>query len=429
MKYHNPLLLLLFVFVMKTSQTQSLQPGESFPYTTLYKVYGAPGDSLDLQSFRGKLILLDFWASFCAPCIHQFNKLDSLQKKYGDKIQVLLVNTKGNGDTYEEVGTVYDNWKEKFGRTLSLFTVVEDKFLKTLFPHDLIPHYAWIGSDGIVQAITGTDEVNEEMIKRLLAEPGFRLLSKVDIDVLKPLYSGDHFPNDDMVQYSVLIKGKQPGMPSGSMLRYKGSTVIGRSITNEPLLDIYISVLRQLYPETYFNKKRIIVSVNDSSKLWKLDPAISDGEWDKENRYSIDLIVPENRKEKLYEDLLDMLNKYSGFTGRVEKRKVTCYTLIFTGDTSVIASKGGKLANRLSLNKGKGYLRNIQITALVNWLNDLNFLPFPVIDNTGYRGMIDLSIRDAVSDLKALQNTLGKYNLSLKEEVRELSMFPLIENR
>ena len=36
-------------------------------------------NQLDLKDFRGKLILLNFWATWCAPCKEEMPSLDKLQ--------------------------------------------------------------------------------------------------------------------------------------------------------------------------------------------------------------------------------------------------------------------------------------------------------------------------------------------------------------
>ena len=51
------------------------------------------GGSVDLASYRGKVVLVDFWASWCPPCKTSFPALDALYREYATKgVEVLAVN-------------------------------------------------------------------------------------------------------------------------------------------------------------------------------------------------------------------------------------------------------------------------------------------------------------------------------------------------
>lgn len=58
----------------------------------------ADGQALTLTSFKGKTVLLNLWATWCAPCLHELPGLDRLQGELGsDKFEVvaLCVDRKG----------------------------------------------------------------------------------------------------------------------------------------------------------------------------------------------------------------------------------------------------------------------------------------------------------------------------------------------
>jgi cytochrome c biogenesis protein CcmG, thiol:disulfide interchange protein DsbE len=53
-------------------------------------------DGLNLGQYRGKVVVLDFWASWCAPCRRSFPWLNEIQAKYRDRLVVIGVNVDRN---------------------------------------------------------------------------------------------------------------------------------------------------------------------------------------------------------------------------------------------------------------------------------------------------------------------------------------------
>lgn len=57
------------------------------------------GQELRLSSYRGKVVLLDFWASWCEPCRVETPHLIELQQKYGDRgLQIIGVSMDDSPD-------------------------------------------------------------------------------------------------------------------------------------------------------------------------------------------------------------------------------------------------------------------------------------------------------------------------------------------
>lgn len=65
----------------------ALKVGDTLPDLASFKLDGKLPDSL-----KGKVVLVDFWASWCLPCAKSFPVLDELQKKYGDRLLIIAVN-------------------------------------------------------------------------------------------------------------------------------------------------------------------------------------------------------------------------------------------------------------------------------------------------------------------------------------------------
>jgi cytochrome c biogenesis protein CcmG, thiol:disulfide interchange protein DsbE len=54
---------------------------------------GPGGESVRLSDLKGKVVLVDFWASWCTPCQASFPVLDALYKqRHGEGLEVLAIN-------------------------------------------------------------------------------------------------------------------------------------------------------------------------------------------------------------------------------------------------------------------------------------------------------------------------------------------------
>jgi thiol-disulfide isomerase/thioredoxin len=63
--------------------------------------FDLPGDSgrISLDAYRGKLVYVDFWASWCGPCRKSFPWMSSLQQRYGAQgLQVVAINVDAKRD-------------------------------------------------------------------------------------------------------------------------------------------------------------------------------------------------------------------------------------------------------------------------------------------------------------------------------------------
>ncbi|WP_299568084.1 TlpA disulfide reductase family protein [uncultured Pedobacter sp.] len=110
-----------------------------------------------LEKYKGKLLILDFWATWCGSCIKKFPLSDSLQQRYGDQVKVMLVNTLGTKDSEAKIAQTMG----QYGTGLQ--TIVKDTLITKLFPQVQLPHYVWI-ENGQVRAITGSEFFTKENV-------------------------------------------------------------------------------------------------------------------------------------------------------------------------------------------------------------------------------------------------------------------------
>ena len=149
------------------SVTKPLTVGDTIPFIILTDVVNFPVSKIQLSSYKGKLLILDFWATWCNSCVRTFPKLDSLQTQFRKQLQFVLINNfNRTGNTKESVQRFFKN-KKALARNLRHIPVVTDTTARItqLFPCKFIPHYIWVNPAGIIIAITGAEEVTAANIR------------------------------------------------------------------------------------------------------------------------------------------------------------------------------------------------------------------------------------------------------------------------
>lgn len=139
-----------------------------------------PGQPQTLESLRGKVVLLDFWATWCAPCIDTFPHLSEWYQEYAKDGFTILGITR----YYKDVeGDKIDNTAEieylqRFKKTHSVpydFVVAKGQANQIYYNATAIPTAVLIDRKGVIRYIeSGTSDTRieemREMLLKLLAE-------------------------------------------------------------------------------------------------------------------------------------------------------------------------------------------------------------------------------------------------------------------
>jgi thiol-disulfide isomerase/thioredoxin len=61
------------------------------------------GESQRLESHRGRIVVLNFWATWCGPCVEEMPMLADIQKRYGDRGVIVIGVSLDEEDSVEKV--------------------------------------------------------------------------------------------------------------------------------------------------------------------------------------------------------------------------------------------------------------------------------------------------------------------------------------
>ena len=91
------LLLLIFLAACRPSNRPA-RIGQDAPDFTVQDGQ----QTITLSNLRGKTVLLNFWATWCPPCVEEMPSLVELQQKMGDRVTVLAVSVDEDEDAYKK---------------------------------------------------------------------------------------------------------------------------------------------------------------------------------------------------------------------------------------------------------------------------------------------------------------------------------------
>jgi len=116
-------------------QQQRAQDGRAPEIAGEFALNGKP---VKLADLKGKVVLLDFWAVWCGPCIATFPHLRELDKEYKDKGLEIVGLTMYNGDMGQKYA--FDKEKGQLTKADSLTNKQEQQLLKDFAAYHKLTH-------------------------------------------------------------------------------------------------------------------------------------------------------------------------------------------------------------------------------------------------------------------------------------------------
>jgi thiol-disulfide isomerase/thioredoxin len=110
------------------------------------------GEELTLEDLRGRVVLLNFWANWCKPCIKELPELMEASVRYGDQVVLVAVYY----DFEARHRAAVDEWLKQVPESFASKVAWGNGTLLRQFPHPAIPTTYVLGRDGqIIETFQG----------------------------------------------------------------------------------------------------------------------------------------------------------------------------------------------------------------------------------------------------------------------------------
>jgi thiol-disulfide isomerase/thioredoxin len=411
-KLHSIVWLLLLVNTVKgqsinLNTVNQLSPNFVFDTLLNYK-----NERIALADWKGKAVILDFWATYCLPCIADFPKLENFKKRFGDSLQVLLVATDG----IEKANRIYEA-RKKANKPLELPCAVNRK-AHDYFKVKSVSTYVWIDDQGYVKGITDYSQVTEKNVADFVSKKDVHLRqveAKTWADYKRYLVTIANEMDSSNVVFNSSLTKYLKGLIGGHKLLNKG---VGTKIdaTNSMIIGLYMIAFGDSTGDVPYAR----VSNETAQPEKYIPPKGTDmQQWQLDNAFCYELTVPVSRQNDILKIMREDLNRMFGMNVYMEERVKKC--LVLTAEKNAQLMADTSLPPKKSHNAGGVTLINYPFAKLFEIIGDRNQDKI-VLDETGITGNITVDLVAQMNDIDALNAALKKYGLNLAYKDRPVKM-------
>jgi len=379
--------------------------GDTFVPPETVKLMRGSLKTIDWKALKDKVVILDFFDTFCGTCIAIMPELQKLQDTYPDKVQIFNVGWQDK----ETLDKFFANNSFLKEHKVNLSVIYADTYLKNHFPHSGAPHVVFL-YQGKVQAITFFRQVTAENILNLFEKGTIKLPFKNDFGTIDLSEERNTVKN---LKMSVLVTGYQDGVPAEAFST-KQDSVTGQfktSIINRSIFRSIISTTTRIKKSPfYIREDRVVWKVNDPKKYKDVDEV---GEaWLNENAICYERIDLQRKPDSVLARLvLDDLHKLFGLRSYYSTKTMKSLVLKRSAIRKSTAPANGK--GPIYENSG----------VLAGFIDFSNLFP-PAVDLVKSKERIQIS---SFNNLEELNDQLGPYGIEAVIEDQNIGVFVVEE--
>lgn len=393
---------MVFMFLLLSLQIRAQEPlltiGSHFPDIVITDISNASVKEFYLnQAKNKKFYILNFWGTWCSPCIPEMDTLAKLQKDNAEKIQIIAIS---DDDQDRKEKYLKNKPSDLWLATDTSWTIY--KMLNLAY----VGQCAIINSEKKIVGLVRADSLNQKIIDKLLN--GDSINTTADIKEPPVSKNDDAFGVDSLQQHSFTIRGYS-----------KGQATMGKRYLDGPYKDrrfTWFNVPIDLLYREAFNIKSYRVQELFDTTVTEKDVSDFDN---KSTLYCVDLLVNPEQKDSLNTFLQKYLNDFLPVKARFEKRVMNVYVLK-RSDSIALGVTLSKATNSTFGFSGRGY--DGTKVLIKDFADDYltNELGLPVVDETGLTGFYDIKTNVEQRDWKGLLKSINALGLKIEKSEREM---------
>ena len=350
------------------------------PNYTFIDIINSDDETFNTRN-HDKPILLEFWATWCSPCIPAMQKLSDIQNKYGNEIEILTVSS----DSRENLMRFVEN-------TQTNLRIAYDSSYISTFKHQYIPHLVIIDRNGNIKARTSPNYLTDNIIEDLIEGNEIAIsensgISNQDYHIIKNYKSNDF-------RFELTTQNKEYGF----------SNNIKTNSDNKPIsLDFKNVSIYRLMTDIY--------QLSSAARIYSID------EIPENNKYCFSLEQSETYPVDLLSNAKNILNKHLDIKSELVEHVPDLLYVLEINDQTKLPKPSNSDNKSISFMGPTFNGTNIDSYNLIEYLE--NEVQTPVKDKTELNYLFDIELRWEYEDSKSLNRELKKYGLVLGRSEKE----------